>query len=831
MTRPLFSWFLASVLSVLAIAIAAPVATATPKDWRDSELFRTLPSWCHLVDQDEGTTIPAYDFGDRLNGCKVGSPQKLIGAGGQELRLRSVVLITTSRSSPTFTVRVLLDVLRNDKEQLAVRIQAGALSCGTGCAVTTLSSDVQQIAQPYTGMAEFKFTATPAVGSRDIVRPEVRLPIAFDVGVVPLTDFVDLQGPPLRCDNALPDNLTTGCVFDKYAPTWTMEPNRYPQIAAHIKDAATIMRIGLPSTERPLHRTDQAQKKVNRSNACNPVKTISNTFSEEYAAKYPDQLSCDEYPFASTYEGGRGTLANGRLGTPYLNPYRAKVPQLRDNSLTSIAQLNNAQNSLHGSALNVFYVNNRVLPDYEGRIPPDGGGDAGDAFYVDPGNPPPYSAPFETSDLTCAVGGSAASAAAVRAVNAACTKSGNTSYTWGGGHGATPGLTYGFFDGKDPASINDGSVLGFDCSGFVRWAWWRATGSDFLNGSSQTQRNLLAGNSGQASPVTARDALVAGDVIFFGTPGKVHHVALYLGNNKIVEALQSGTKIKVSLLYSHDDFYEAYRPVVSGSPVPDNSGNAYLWGTDINVRAGTSTAAAKVGTLPGPGLINVECQSRGDLVTYGTGTSEYWSKVPSVGGWISNVFIRGGAVIDGIPACAGTTLPPPGGGGRFQTWATNVNVRAEARTTAAKVATLATPIGLDVVCQRQGDTVSDGGVTNNWWSKIASPAGYVSNVYIKGPAKLDGVPECAGSVPPTGSGYFQIWATNVNVRADATTSSALVGTVPGPAAVTVSCQKSGQLINDGGYTSGFWAKIDSPAGFVNNVYIKGAALLPGVPLC
>ncbi len=35
------------------------------------------------------------------------------------------------------------------------------------------------------------------------------------------------------------------------------------------------------------------------------------------------------------------------------------------------------------------------------------------------------------------------------------------------------------------------------------------------------------------------------------------------------------------------------------------------------------------------------------------------------------------------------------------------------------------------------------GYTNNWWAKLASPAGFISNIYIDHPnAKLPGVPTC-----------------------------------------------------------------------------------------
>jgi hypothetical protein len=84
-----------------------------------------------------------------------------------------------------------------------------------------------------------------------------------------------------------------------------------------------------------------------------------------------------------------------------------------------------------------------------------------------------------------------------------------------------------------------------------------------------------------------------------------------------------------------------------------------------------------------------------------------------------------------------------GGGTTFRTWGSGVNVRADARLSAAVVGTLAGPTTVTVICQKQGDTVSAEGYTNNWWSKLASPAGFMTNIYIDHPAAvLPGVPTC-----------------------------------------------------------------------------------------
>jgi hypothetical protein len=84
-----------------------------------------------------------------------------------------------------------------------------------------------------------------------------------------------------------------------------------------------------------------------------------------------------------------------------------------------------------------------------------------------------------------------------------------------------------------------------------------------------------------------------------------------------------------------------------------------------------------------------------------------------------------------------------GGGTSFMTWGSGVRVRSDARLAATIVATLAGPTRVTVLCQKQGDWVNAEGYSNNWWSKLATPAGFITNIYIDHPsAQLPGVPIC-----------------------------------------------------------------------------------------
>lgn len=84
-----------------------------------------------------------------------------------------------------------------------------------------------------------------------------------------------------------------------------------------------------------------------------------------------------------------------------------------------------------------------------------------------------------------------------------------------------------------------------------------------------------------------------------------------------------------------------------------------------------------------------------------------------------------------------------GGGTAFWTWGSGVRVRSDVRLAAPVVTTLAGPTLVYVLCQKQGDTVSAEGYTNNWWSRLRDQNGYLTNIYIDHPAaQLPGVPIC-----------------------------------------------------------------------------------------
>ncbi|WP_398928452.1 C40 family peptidase [Streptomyces sp. Ag109_O5-1] len=349
--------------------------------------------------------------------------------------------------------------------------------------------------------------------------------------------------------------------------------------------------------------------------------------------------------------------------------------------------------------------------------------------------------PAAAQDAACGVLASGASATAEAAVNAACSQIG-VWYSWGGGHGATPGATYGYYDGSDPDSLHDNERKGFDCSGLMRYAYYRATGRDLLNGTADDQYHSPQA-SARFSAGQGTAPLVPGDLMFWGS-GYIHHVAMYLGAGQMVEAYESGTHIRVTPVRTGGDYAGAIRINPTGTPVPPpaNGGSTFeTWGTGVHTHSTPSVHASVVDTFAGPTQVSVQCQEHAEEVTAEGYTNDIWAKLAD-GSWMTNIYIKGPAELPGIPDCGGDNPPPPSGGSTaFQTWGTGVRTHSEPNVNAGVVDYFAQPTTVNVVCQTHAQTVTAEGYTNDAWSKLTNGA-WMTNIYIKGPAWLPGVATC-----------------------------------------------------------------------------------------
>ncbi|MFF5111439.1 NucA/NucB deoxyribonuclease domain-containing protein [Streptosporangium sp. NPDC000509] len=195
-----------------------------------------------------------------------------------------------------------------------------------GCAVVSGGFDQQELlpgGPPAVGAWTFEFT--PA-------EPNMIL-YEYPYGTFELHSAspLDWKGEPkalatrvIRCDNALPgNNNTKGCVFDSFRPVMEYSfnpnaPNGFPELAQHIQDAqngqGTPGRTGggpLPGAPGfpnkddgvPLTRGNTGLGEKNRAAACTRTWKRNNATAGK---------TCDEYPMASTREGGTSGIGFSR---------------------------------------------------------------------------------------------------------------------------------------------------------------------------------------------------------------------------------------------------------------------------------------------------------------------------------------------------------------------------------------------------------------------------------------------------------------------------------------------------------------------------------------
>lgn len=106
-------------------------------------------------------------------------------------------------------------------------------------------------------------------------------------------------------------------------------------------------------------------------------------------------------------------------------------------------------------------------------------------------------------------------------------------YSWGGGD--EDGPTKGIHDGGVADSYGDYNKVGFDCSGLMIYAFAGV-------GISLPHYSGYQYTMGTRVKVAQRER---GDMLFWGANGS-EHVALYLGDGKMIEAPESGDVVKIS---------------------------------------------------------------------------------------------------------------------------------------------------------------------------------------------------------------------------------------------------------------------------------------------
>jgi cell wall-associated NlpC family hydrolase len=152
-------------------------------------------------------------------------------------------------------------------------------------------------------------------------------------------------------------------------------------------------------------------------------------------------------------------------------------------------------------------------------------------------------------------------------------------YTYGGGHGATPSL-----------------AGGADCSGFIRWAYYQAFGTDIGSGSADSMIRTSGKFTMVANPVP-------GDVALFGNGGEApaFHAGIYIGQQDgraaMAAEVQTGETARVQYVWGDLIGYYRYRGAGAADlPPPGFSGFNM-----VAAKAPTRVAAALTAGTVSPG--------------------------------------------------------------------------------------------------------------------------------------------------------------------------------------------------------------------------------------
>jgi hypothetical protein len=206
--------------------------------------------------------------------------------------------------------------------------------CGHPCRTTT----PQLLAIGTPDLAEGGASNEVTVHANQVVWPEPTITLFAELSGSKSNTISWPTGRLIRCDHLYPTAWRRpGCVFPFFIPTVDM--SGLPHIAKNIRKVqGRGIHVGRPFGPHPLHRTtSQQEAQDNRRLVC--PKHLHR----------PKGYQCDEYPFASAFEGGK------RL--PPIDRIIGFVPA--------------KENQRQGQILKQFYANNRVFR-----------GSPGDAYYV-----------------------------------------------------------------------------------------------------------------------------------------------------------------------------------------------------------------------------------------------------------------------------------------------------------------------------------------------------------------------------------------------------------------------------------------------------------------
>ena len=267
------------------------------------------------------------------------------------------------------------------------------------------------------------------------------------------------------------------------------------------------------------------------------------------AARAAQQAAASSEPFYDSCDAaraaGRGPIAQGEPG------YRAALDPngngVACEGTAAVADATASSDSVYYDSCDAARAAGqgpiaKGEPGYRAALDPNGNGIACEGVAA--------TTTISTAVQTVGSSSSDNSSRGQQVVDAAMAYLGTT-YAWGGGDYSGP--SQGIHDGGVADRYGDYNKIGFDCSGLALYAW--AQVGVYLP--------HYSGYQYTGQPHVSRNDLQPGDLVFYAydtsDPSTIHHVAIWIGNNQIVEAPNSGSSVKISTMY-WNGFIGAARP-------------------------------------------------------------------------------------------------------------------------------------------------------------------------------------------------------------------------------------------------------------------------------
>lgn len=325
-------------------------------------------TWTSVLDEDYCSDLPHRQWaGDRTYQCmwRDGRLGLFDRENGQLLGTLDVVQenqLRTVWNSTTWKVRTALHITGITGE-LGAAQYAMSVYCTSD---STCSHNANNNETPHSvteTQYQRDYTMSSPVGIGAISRTNGFAEFTFSLaGANSVTTKAGVS-PVIRCDQ-IGNRNTSGCIVAGAEPILDMTTRNVPALAGHIGYAQASGLPGAPNGTPLTRTTNAAQVQNNRNISCNRV-----------PRPRPAGQQCDEYPFASTREGGgangpartyEGTCATG-MPKDWVRRLPVPVPFF-DAAGISMCMMSVHDNMRGGGITGWFYAKNRVLD--------------GDTFYV-----------------------------------------------------------------------------------------------------------------------------------------------------------------------------------------------------------------------------------------------------------------------------------------------------------------------------------------------------------------------------------------------------------------------------------------------------------------